>query len=144
LAGIPSLAFAVGVYLPVFVSAPIFVGGMVRLGVDKYLRRKFASQKLSEEQFVAETDKSSGVLLASGYIAGGALAGVAYAFLNLSERITARLHGFEEWALENNAFYQGPHAGKLALIPFAIITIILYLVGREMLLRAKPPVDRRN
>jgi hypothetical protein len=117
---------------------------MVRLGVDKYLRRKFASQKLSEEQFVAETDKSSGVLLASGYIAGGALAGVAYAFLNLSERITARLHGFEEWALENNAFYQGPHAGKLALIPFAIITIILYLVGREMLLRAQPPVDRRN
>ena len=32
LAGIPSLAFAVGVYLPVYVSAPIFVGGMVRLG----------------------------------------------------------------------------------------------------------------
>ncbi|HKO46028.1 MAG TPA: oligopeptide transporter, OPT family [Pyrinomonadaceae bacterium] len=144
LAGIPSLAFAVGVYLPVFVSTPIFVGGMVRLGVDKYLRQKFASQKLSEEQFVAETDKSSGVLLASGYIAGGALAGVAYAFLNLSEGITARLNGFEDWAKAHNAFYQGPHAGKLALIPFAIITIILYLVGRELLLRAKPSVDRGN
>ncbi|HEY5884911.1 MAG TPA: oligopeptide transporter, OPT family [Pyrinomonadaceae bacterium] len=144
LAGIPSLAFAVGVYLPVFVSAPIFVGGMVRLAVDKYLRRKFASQKLSEEQFVAETDKSAGVLLASGYIAGGALAGVAYAFLNLSESITARLHGFEEWALANNAFYQGPHAGKLALIPFGIITIVLYLVGREMWLKAKPPGEGRT
>ena len=142
LAGIPSLAFAVGVYLPVFVSAPIFVGGMVRLGVDKYLRQKFASQKLSEEQFVAETDKSSGVLLASGYIAGGALAGVAYAFLNLSESITVRLNGFEDWAKANNAFYQGPHAGKLALIPFAIITIILYLVGRELLLKARSSADR--
>ena len=142
LAGIPSLAFAVGVYLPVFVSAPIFVGGMVRLGVDKYLRQKFATQKLSEEQFVAETDKSSGVLLASGYIAGGALAGVAYAFLNLSESITARLNGFEDWAKAYNAFYQGPHAGKLALIPFAIITIILYLVGRELLLKPRPFVDR--
>src|SRR5688572_24174034 len=142
LAGIPSLAFAVGVYLPVFVSAPIFVGGMVRLGVDKYLRQKFASQKLSEEQFVAETDKSAGVLLASGYIAGGALAGVAYAFLNLSESITARLNGFEDWAKAYNAFYQGPHAGKLALIPFAIITVILYLVGRELLMKPKPFVDR--
>ena len=142
LAGIPSLAFAVGVYLPVSVSAPIFVGGMVRLGVDKYLRRKFASQKLSEEQFVAETDKSSGVLLASGYIAGGALAGVAYAFLNLSESITARLNGFEDWSKVNNAFYQSQHAGKLALIPFAIITIILYLVGRELLLKPRPYVYR--
>jgi len=45
------------------------VGGMVRLGVDKYLRRKFADKSLSEEQLVAETDKSAGVLLASGYIA---------------------------------------------------------------------------
>ena len=142
LAGIPSLAFAVGVYLPVYVSSPIFVGGMVRLGVDKYLRRKFARQKLTEEQFVAETDKSSGVLLASGYIAGGALAGVAYAFLNLSERITARLNGFEDWSKANNAFYQGPRAGLLALIPFAILTVVLYLVGRELLLKPKPFVDR--
>jgi putative OPT family oligopeptide transporter len=142
LAGIPSLAFAVGVYLPVYVSSPIFVGGMVRLGVDKYLRRKFAKQQLKEEQFVAETDKSSGVLLASGYIAGGALAGVAYAFLNLSERITARLNGFEDWSKANNAFFLGPHAGKLALIPFGILTIVLYLVGRELLLKPKPFVDR--
>ncbi|HET6893067.1 MAG TPA: oligopeptide transporter, OPT family [Pyrinomonadaceae bacterium] len=138
LAGIPSLAFAVGVYLPVSISAPIFVGGMVRLGVDKYLRRKLASQKLTEEQFVAETDKSSGVLLASGYIAGGALAGVVYAFLNLSESITTRLKGFEDWSRANNAFYQGSDAGLLALIPFAVLTIVLYLVGREVLLKPRP------
>ena len=137
LAGIPSLAFAVGVYLPVYVSAPIFVGGVVRYGVDKYLRRKLASEKLTEEQFVAETDKSSGVLLASGYIAGGALAGVVYAFLNLSDSITARLKGFEGWSKTHNAFYEGPHAGLLALIPFAVLTIVLYLVGREKLLKPK-------
>ena len=137
MAGIPSLAFAVGVYLPVSVSAPIFVGGVVRYGVDKYLRTKLAEQKLTEEQFVAETDKSSGVLLASGYIAGGTLAGVVYAFLNLSESITTRLNGFQDWAKLNNRFYEGPHAGLLALIPFAIITIVLYLVGREKLLKSK-------
>jgi uncharacterized oligopeptide transporter (OPT) family protein len=35
LSGIPSLAFAVGLYLPIAVSAPIFVGGIVRWAVDK-------------------------------------------------------------------------------------------------------------
>src|SRR6185503_19747749 len=73
LSGIPSLAFAVGVYLPLSSSSPILVGGMVRWLVDKYLRVKFQDRKLTEEEFVAETDKSSGVLMASGYIAGGAL-----------------------------------------------------------------------
>ncbi len=141
LAGIPSLAFAVGVYLPISTSAPIFVGGMVRYGVDKYLRRKFGKRELSEEQFIAETDKSSGVLLASGYIAGGALAGVAHAFLNLSEGIGARLAGFEEWARENNPFFQGPNAGLLALIPLAILTAVLYLVGREKLLKPRDNDD---
>ncbi len=110
------------------------------MGVDKYLRRKFASQKMTEEQFVAETDKSPGVLLASGYIAGGALAGVAYAFLNLSESITARLNGFEDWSKEHNAFYLGPQADLLALIPFGILTVVLYLVGRELLLKPKTDI----
>ena len=36
---------------------------------------------MSEEQFIAESDKSPGVLLASGYIAGGSLAGILYAIL---------------------------------------------------------------
>src|SRR5205814_3058715 len=40
LSGVPSLAFAVGVYLPISTSAPIFVGGMVRWLVDLYLRKK--------------------------------------------------------------------------------------------------------
>src|SRR5207253_9000091 len=37
MSGIPSLAFAVGVYLPLSSSSPIFIGGMIRLLVDKYL-----------------------------------------------------------------------------------------------------------
>jgi putative OPT family oligopeptide transporter len=137
LAGIPSLAFAVGVYLPLSTSAPIFVGGMVRFGVDKYLRAKFADRNLTEAQMVAETDKSSGVLLASGYIAGGALAGVFHAFLNLSENIGARLTAFERWSRENNAFFEGPRADLLGLIPLLFLTVLLYLVGREKLLKTK-------
>lgn len=137
MAGIPSLAFAVGVYLPLSTSAPIFVGGMVRLGVDKYLRRKFADKTLSEEQLVAETDKSAGVLLASGYIAGGALAGVVHAFLNLNERIGARLTGFEHWSNEHNPFFVGPRSDLLALIPLLVLTVLLYLVGREKILKPR-------
>ncbi len=144
MAGIPSLAFAVGVYLPLSTSAPIFVGGMVRLGVDKYLRRKFASRNFSEEQLVAETDKSAGVLLASGYIAGGALAGVVHAFLNLSEGIGRRLTGYEEWSKHHNPFFEGPRADILALIPLLILTVLLYLVGRELILKAKPGLNRRE
>jgi hypothetical protein len=141
LSGIPSLAFAVGVYLPISTSAPIFVGGMVRYGVDKYLSRKLAHKKLTEEQLVAEGDKSGGVLLASGYIAGGALAGVLQAFLNLKESIANKLTGFENWATANNPFFNGYGSDLLALIPFAILTLLLYLVGRELWLappRATP------
>jgi putative OPT family oligopeptide transporter len=142
LAGIPSLAFAVGVYLPISTSAPIFVGGMVRLGVDKYLRRKFAGKNLSEEQLVAEGDKSSGVLLASGYIAGGALAGVVQAFLNLKESVATRLTHIEQWSTAHNPLFEGANSDLLALIPFLLLTILLYFVGREMLLAGRRARER--
>ena len=137
LSGIPSLAFAVGVYLPLSTSAPIFVGGAVRALVDKYLYRKPENQGLSKERMVAETDKSWGVLLASGYIAGATLAGVVYAFLNLREGVVNRLVGFEEWATQHNPFFAGPHSDLLGLIPFFLLTVLLYLVGREVLLKPK-------
>jgi putative OPT family oligopeptide transporter len=134
LSGIPSLAFAVGVYLPLSTSSPIFVGGLVRWGVDKYLRRKLAHKKMTEEELVAEGDKSQGVLLASGYIAGGTLAGVIYAFLNLSDSILNRLKGYEAWSTAKNPFFDGGAGGwsdVLGLIPFIILTVLLYIVGRE-------------
>ena len=46
LCGIPSLAFAVGVYLPISTSAPVWVGGLIRGLVDSYTRRKHAGAKL--------------------------------------------------------------------------------------------------
>src|SRR5207237_9841735 len=97
LCGIPSLAFAVGVYLPLSTSAPIFVGGMVRWAVDKYLRKKPENRRMTEDQLVAEGDKSQGVLLASGYIAGGTLAGVIDGFMNLSARRLRRKKDIGNW-----------------------------------------------
>ncbi|HYE12980.1 MAG TPA: oligopeptide transporter, OPT family [Pyrinomonadaceae bacterium] len=141
LAGIPSLAFAVGVYLPVSASAPIFVGGMVRWLVDKYLRRKFAGHRMTEEQLIAEGDRSPGVLLASGYIAGAALAGVIYAFLNVKEEIRTWLGTREAWATANNPLFAGDYASLWAMIPFLIITVVLYAVGREWLLASRARAD---
>ena len=66
LCGVSSLAFAVGAYLPVSSSAPIFVGGLVRWLVDYRMRRALREHNLDEEALVAESDKSPGVLLASG------------------------------------------------------------------------------
>ncbi|HEX8251535.1 MAG TPA: oligopeptide transporter, OPT family, partial [Thermoanaerobaculia bacterium] len=92
LSGIPSLAFAVGVYLPLSSSSPILVGGLVRWAVDRWIAKKYAGQNLTEEQLVAEGDKSPGVLMASGYIAGGAIAGILIAL----SMVLPQLAGFRE------------------------------------------------
>ena len=69
LCGVHSLSFAVGAYLPIATTAPIFIGGMVRWWVER---------RTGE---TSESDLSSGVLFSSGLIAGGSLAGILYAVL---------------------------------------------------------------
>ena len=67
LCGIHSLSFAVGSYLPIATTAPIFVGGLVRWWVE----RKTGQQD--------ESEISSGTLFSSGLIAGGSMAGILFA-----------------------------------------------------------------
>ena len=135
LAGVSSLAFAVGVYLPLSASTPIFIGGLVRWLVDRKKRHELRHSALDEAQLAAESDKSPGVLLSSGYIAGGAIAGIIIALLSgvlgpLDARIAA-------WAGAHNPFYAGDWADALALIPFTLLTGYLLLVAREKLLATK-------
>jgi putative OPT family oligopeptide transporter len=138
MSGIPSLAFAVGVYLPLSSSSPIFIGGMIRWLVDRYLRRKkFRDHKMTEEELVAEGDKSPGVLLASGYIAGGALAGIVIAFMEGVPSLATFKTRIQEWSTANNPFFFGPNSDFLALLPFTVLCVLLYLVGRDVLLAAK-------
>jgi len=136
LSGVSSLAFAVGVYLPIASSTPLFVGGLVRWWVDRRRRHTLRHHELDEAQLAAESDKSPGVLLASGYIAGGAIAGIVIAFVAgaLEEVDTNLTH----WAEAHNPFFAGPHADGLALLPFAALTLFLYWVGRERGLGASP------
>ncbi|MBA3693651.1 MAG: oligopeptide transporter, OPT family [Acidobacteria bacterium] len=137
LAGVPSLAFAVGLYLPLATSAPIFIGGLVRYAVDLYLKRKLARENLTEEQVIAETDKSNGVLLASGYIAGGAIAGIMVALFAVIPSLKYLQDKSGEWAKTSNPFFEGPNSDWLGMLPFWILALILYYVGRELLLTGR-------
>ncbi len=138
MSGIPSLAFAVGVYLPLSSSSPIFIGGLVRWGVDKWIARKHAGARLTPDQLTAEGDKSGGVLMASGYIAGGAIAGILIAFLAGVPSMAGFNKSIEAFG-EANPLRSGPTADLWSLIPFAILIAVLYLTGREVLLRPKHP-----
>lgn len=68
--GIPVLPFAVGLYLPVHLSTPAIVGGLIRGVADK----KFNGEE-------GEKRREAGVLLSSGMVAGDALMGVFIAVL---------------------------------------------------------------
>src|SRR6266513_5031579 len=128
MSGIPALAFAVGVYLPLSSSAPIFVGVLIRWLVDRKQRASLKSSNLSEEQLIAESDKSPGVLLSSGYIAGGAIAGIVIAFLAGFLEPVDKL--FNTWAEHHNPFFQGSNADWISLLPFFLICLILYRGGQ--------------
>lgn len=137
LVGVPSLAFAVGLYLPIATSMPIFVGGVIRKVVDIYLKRKLASKDLSEEEMIAETDKSHGVLLASGYIAGAAVAGILFAIFAFLPALESISKASGDWSKANNPLFAGDYAWWLGAVPFLIISVILYMVGRERWMKGK-------
>jgi putative OPT family oligopeptide transporter len=126
--GIQSLAFAVGLYLPLSSSSPILIGGMVRALVDRHLKSRLAHRRLSEAELIAETDKSPGVLVASGYIAGGAIAGIGIAFI--AGAMTHFNQQVDDFMTTHNPFYNGPWSDLLALIPFIGLVVGLYLTGR--------------
>jgi putative OPT family oligopeptide transporter len=113
LAGVAALPFAVGMYLPLSASSPIFVGGMLRWLSDR-LRGKPTSE--------VESETSAGVLLSSGYIAGGTLCGLIIAFfVFLPKR-------FNE-ALDLSAFVAAYDPKITALIMFALLAVILLWIG---------------
>jgi uncharacterized oligopeptide transporter (OPT) family protein len=133
MAGVNALSFAVGVYLPLVSTLPIAIGGLIRWMVDRRNNKLPQYAGLNEEELQAAGDRSSGTLLASGYIAGGALAGIIIA-------ITAGvLTDFDttmgKWA-EANPFFAGASADLLSILPYAALIVLLYWVGREKPARA--------
>ena len=75
IARIPSLPFAVGVYLPVSTMTPIFVGGLIRLWMERN----------SKDETQAADRRERGVLLGSGFVGGEGLLGVGIALVAVAK-----------------------------------------------------------
>jgi putative OPT family oligopeptide transporter len=120
LMGLPGLAFAVGIYLPVATLTPIFVGGIVRHLVDA--RRRGA---------VPESDP--GVLASSGMIAGEGLAGVAIAFVLAA----AKKWETAQWSVALKGFHFADRSfSHVTGLPAVVIGSLLVLGLCMLLYRA--------
>ena len=110
--GIPGLAFALGMYLPLELNTPLLAGGLVAYFVER-------SAKKDEELKTARRNR--GTLVASGFIAGGAIMGVTAALLKWVQQ----QFGWPTGAgLFNNS--EGPGAELLAFGLY--ICLVIYMV----------------
>jgi putative OPT family oligopeptide transporter len=123
LCGLSSLAFAVGVYLPLSTSTPIMVGGIVR-----YIAEKTSRKKVSD----AEVESGPGVLFSSGLIAGASVIGTIVAFLQLSEPTRNLLKAVNLTAV----FPRFAASDLAALVLFLLLGVVLYLVANEYILKS--------
>ena len=110
---IPSLPFAVGVYLPVSTMTPIFVGGLIRWWMEKR----------STDEAQAQGRRERGILLGSGFVGGEGLLGVAIAAVTFT--IGRRPGGVgTEWL-------GGPAlAAGLGLLAFALLAIWFFRISK--------------
>jgi putative OPT family oligopeptide transporter len=121
LIGVSSLAFAVGVYLPVSASTPIMLGGIVRWIADRTARRRLEG---------AEAESGPGVLLSSGLIAGGTITAMLLALTQLTgptQRFMARWFDLSKvvpWA----------ESELVPVIAFLALAAVLWAVATERLL----------
>jgi hypothetical protein len=73
--------------------------------------------------------------MASGYIAGGSIAGIVIAFMvGVLDKQDAAL---TEWATKSNPFFNGPNADLLSCLPFAVLCALLFLAARGVILGVK-------
>jgi len=118
LLGIRSLTFAVGAYLPIGTTLPIFVGGVVRWMVDQ------AAKKAGDED--ADSEISPGSLFASGLIAAGGIAGLCGVALKAYEQTVGKgdILNFPHTFLDNN---------YVSVLAFAALAYSLYYFARKPL-----------
>ncbi len=124
LCGIKSLSFAIGVYLPLATTLPIFIGGAIR-GIVEGRQKKDKKEVSAEEE-----ELSKGSLFATGLVAGGAVAGVVIAFITGTsggEQFLKNIsmeHGLVS-ALSENGYFM------LGTLFFALMGFVLYRVAMK-------------
>jgi OPT family oligopeptide transporter len=122
LCGIKALSFAIGIYLPLSTTFPIFIGGAIKGIVDWRNKRKKVQLSAEEE------DLAKGNLFATGLVAGGALAGVIVAILSVNEKVSA---GLEKINAEHGLTQAlgGEGYKWLGVAFFALMGFILYRIA---------------
>ncbi|MFI5129983.1 MAG: OPT family oligopeptide transporter [Chitinophagales bacterium] len=122
LCGIRSLSFAIGIYLPLSTTLPIFIGGAIRGIVERRQKRKNIQVAPEEE------DLGKGNLFATGLVAGGALAGVLVAFLFANDKVNATLG---RWSAEHGLteMLGGEGYKWLGVAFFALMGLTLYRIA---------------
>jgi len=121
LCGVRSLAFAVGSYLPIATTAPIFCGGVVSWLLTKVTQRQ-------------EGEVSSGALFAAGLIAGGSIGGLVLAAI-VGSKLDTRL-GFDllNGVSIGTKYWPGiANSSLVGILVFAAMATALFLVGRKKL-----------
>ena len=117
---IPVLAFAIGLYLPIYLSAPIMVGGAVRWLIE---RRKYSSEK--EKKHCTEM----GTLYSAGMIAGEGIVGILLALVAVFN-----------WKIDLSGIYGGDanFSGSLSsignwvgVVVFALLVSTVFFVCRK-------------
>ena len=121
---LPSLAFAVGLYLPVSLMTPIFVGGMMR----RALTRRFSHPDGGGEALAEQRER--GVLFGSGLIAGAALVGVAIGgAIYLVTQMTGDPSRAAQWILGHD-WYAGLFPGFSELVGTLVFAGLCLLLWR--------------
>lgn len=122
LCGVNALSFAVGAYLPLSTTLPIFVGGALKGLVD------WRSRATGRE--ADESDLGPGSLFATGLVAGGALAGVAVALLSVHEGVFQAISALSaQKALVARLGEGGYHL--LGVACFLFMGAVLFRVARK-------------
>lgn len=121
LLGISSLPFAIGLYLPLSLSTPIMVGGLVAMLVKKTSPKDLLKRR-----------EEKGILFGSGLVAGDAIIGVMIAFLFGGADYIGLLDKYKHFS-ESHEFTTlfGPVPGAIiALVAFAILVTIFWMFTR--------------
>lgn len=117
LCGIKALAFAIGLYLPLSTTLPIFIGGAIKGIIDWRAAKR--------NEVVAEDDLGRGSLFATGLIAGGALAGVVVALLSVNDHVFETLQSISAEHGLSHLLGAGGYQ-FLAVLFFAAMAFMLY------------------
>ncbi|MGD9547900.1 MAG: OPT family oligopeptide transporter [Candidatus Krumholzibacteriia bacterium] len=120
--GLPALAFALGMYLPLSVNTPVLAGGLIA---------HWVAQGGTEKQQKRRNEK--GTLMASGFVAGGAIMGVIAALVRFTGISTTgdqgwsvdHAIGLSHWATENAG------SAVVTLVVFCLLGLYLYKGARN-------------